>query len=66
MISGNFSFQEATDLAFTCFVLVHLPTPTASIVEERTVGPDLGEDSIRSGTISLVVGFMLVIVIYAL
>ena len=30
-------------------------------VEERTVGPDLGEDSIKSGLISLIVGFVLVI-----
>ena len=32
------------------------------IVEERTVGPDLGKDSIESGTISLIVGFILVII----
>ena len=37
-----------------------LPTPIL-IVEERTVGPDLGKDSIKSGSISLVVGFFLVI-----
>ena len=37
-----------------------LPTPLL-VVEERTVGPDLGEDSIKSGTISLIVGFILVI-----
>ena len=37
-----------------------LPTPL-EIVEERTVGPDLGQDSINSGTISLIVGFLLVI-----
>ena len=37
-----------------------LPAPL-SVVEERTVGPDLGKDSINSGIISLVVGFFLVI-----
>ena len=37
-----------------------LPAPI-NIVEERTVGPDLGEDSINSGKISLIVGFILVI-----
>ena len=37
-----------------------LPTPL-NVVEERTVGPDLGEDSIKSGIISLIVGFILVI-----
>ena len=59
IISGNFSFQEATDLA----VLLRsgaLPTPI-NIVEERTVGPDLGEDSIKSGVNSLIIGFILVI-----
>ena len=59
MISGNFSFQEATDLALLLRSGA-LPTPLL-IVEERTVGPDLGEDSIRSGIISLIVGFILVI-----
>ena len=58
-ISGNFSFQEATDLALLLRSGA-LPTPL-NIVEERTVGPDLGEDSIKSGTISLLVGFILVI-----
>ena len=59
IISGNFSFQEATDLALLLRSGA-LPTPL-SVVEERTVGPDLGEDSIRSGIRSLIVGFMLVI-----
>ena len=59
MISGNFTFQEATDLALLLRSGA-LPTPL-EVVEERTVGPDLGEDSIRSGTMSLFVGFILVI-----
>ncbi|MEC7179711.1 MAG: protein translocase subunit SecD [Pseudomonadota bacterium] len=59
MISGNFTFQEATDLALLLRSGA-LPTPL-SIVEERTVGPDLGEDSIKSGITSLIVGFVLVI-----
>ena len=59
MISGNFSFQEATDLALLLRSGA-LPTPL-EVVEERTVGPDLGEDSIKSGITSLVVGFILVI-----
>ena len=59
MISGNFSFQEATDLALLLRSGA-LPTPL-SIVEERTVGPDLGEDSIKSGITSLIIGFILVI-----
>ncbi len=59
IISGNFSFQEATDLALLLRSGA-LPTPL-TIVEERTVGPDLGEDSIKSGITSLIVGFILVI-----
>ncbi len=59
VISGNFTFQEATDLALLLRSGA-LPTPL-NVVEERTVGPDLGEDSIKSGIISLVVGFSLVI-----
>ena len=59
MISGNFSFQEATDLALLLRSGA-LPTPLL-VVEERTVGPDLGADSIKSGIISLLIGFILVI-----
>ncbi len=58
-ISGNFSFQEVTDLSLLLRSGA-LPTPI-NIVEERTVGPDLGKDSILSGSISLMVGFILVI-----
>ncbi len=60
MISGNFTFQEATDLALLLRSGA-LPTPL-DVVEERTVGPDLGEDSIKSGVTSLAVGFLLVII----
>ena len=59
MISGNFTFQEATDLALLLRSGA-LPTPLI-VVEERSVGPDLGEDSIKSGITSLIVGFILVI-----
>ena len=58
-ISGNFTFQEVTDLSLLLRSGA-LPTPL-NVVEERTVGPDLGLDSIKSGTISLIVGFVLVI-----
>ncbi len=60
MISGNFSFQEATDLALLLRSGA-LPTPL-NVVEERTVGPDLGEDSIKAGVKSLIIGFILVII----
>ena len=58
-ISGNFTFQSATDLALLLRSGA-LPAPL-NIIEERTVGPDLGEDSIKAGSISLVIGFLLVI-----
>ncbi len=58
-ISGNFTFQTATDLALLLRSGA-LPAPL-TVVEERTVGPDLGQDSIEAGVISLIVGFILVI-----
>jgi preprotein translocase subunit SecD/SecD/SecF fusion protein len=58
-ISGNFTFQSATDFALLLRSGA-LPAPL-NIIEERTVGPDLGEDSIKAGAISLVIGFLLVI-----
>ena len=57
-ISGNFTFQSATDLALLLRSGA-LPAPL-EIIEERTVGPDLGEDSIKAGAISLLIGFLLV------
>ena len=58
-ISGNFTFQSATDLALLLRSGA-LPAPL-SIIEERTVGPDLGQDSIDSGILSLIIGFVLVV-----
>ena len=58
-ISGNFTFQTATDLALLLRSGA-LPAPL-NIIEERTVGPDLGEDSIKAGAFSLMIGFLLVI-----
>ncbi|MBV8096888.1 MAG: protein translocase subunit SecD [Acetobacteraceae bacterium] len=58
-ISGNFTAASANDLA----VLLRagaLPAPL-TVVEERSVGPELGADSIRAGAISLAIGFLLVI-----
>jgi protein-export membrane protein SecD len=58
-ISGNFTADSANQLA----VLLRagaLPAPL-SVVEERTVGPELGADSIRAGAYSLVAGFLLVV-----
>ena len=58
-ISGGFTFQTATDLALLLRSGA-LPAPM-NIIEERTVGPDLGEDSIKAGLIALLIGFFLVI-----
>ena len=58
-ITGNFTFQTATDLALLLRSGA-LPAPL-NIIEERTVGPDLGEDSIKAGAFSLMIGFLLVI-----
>ena len=59
-ISGGFTFQTATDLALLLRSGA-LPAPL-NIIEERTVGPDLGQDSINAGMIALATGFLLVIV----
>jgi protein-export membrane protein SecD len=59
-ISGGFTFQSATDLALLLRSGA-LPAPL-NIIEERTVGPDLGQDSIDAGIIALAIGFLLVII----
>ena len=59
-ISGGFTFQTATDLALLLRSGA-LPAPL-DIIEERTVGPDLGQDSIDAGIIALTIGFLLVII----
>jgi len=59
-ISGGFTFQSATDLALLLRSGA-LPAPL-NIIEERTVGPDLGQDSINAGIIALIIGFVLVII----
>ena len=58
-ISGRFTVEEAQDLAN---VLRNgaLPAPL-QLQEERTVGPSLGRDSIRQGSVSFAVGGALVV-----
>ncbi|HUZ62838.1 MAG TPA: protein translocase subunit SecD [Acetobacteraceae bacterium] len=58
-ISGDFTAAQATDLALLLRAGA-LPAPL-KVIEERSVGPELGADSIRAGAISLAVGFVLVI-----
>ena len=52
-ISGNFTFQSATDLALLLRSGA-LPAPL-NIIEERTVGPGLGQDSIDAGVFALII-----------
>ena len=58
-ITGSFSVQEANDLAILLRAGA-LPAPM-NILEERTVGPGLGADSVAAGRIALIVGFAAVI-----
>jgi len=58
-ISGDFTMEEARDLAVVLRSGA-LPAPV-KILEERTVGPSLGRDSITQGLTSMVVGFVLVV-----
>jgi len=58
-ISGNFSDEEAKDLA-NILKAGSLPAPM-KIVEDAVVGPTLGAESIQNGLISIVVGFLIII-----
>src|SRR5579862_697647 len=60
VISGSFTVQTANDLALLLRAGA-LPAPL-TVLEERTVGPDLGADSIHAGALASVVGVALVIV----
>lgn len=59
-ISGNFTVQQANDLSILLRAGA-LPAPL-TIIEERTVGPGLGQDSIEKGELAAYVGSILVIV----
>ncbi|MCP3383398.1 MULTISPECIES: protein translocase subunit SecD [unclassified Bradyrhizobium] len=59
-ISGNFTVQSANDLAILMRAGA-LPAPL-TVVEERTVGPGLGQDSIEKGELAAYVGSIMVIV----
>ena len=58
IITGNFTIEESTNLAL---LLRAGALPAAmSFLEERTVGPELGQDSIDAGKVAAVVGMILV------
>lgn len=60
MIEGRFSDQEAKDLAIVLRA-GSLPAPI-DILEERTVGPSLGKDSIEKGVQAALIGGLLVVI----
>lgn len=64
IISGSFTSQEAQDLALLLRAGA-LPAPL-TYLEERTVGPGLGSDSIRAGSIASGLGLVLVIIFMVL
>jgi preprotein translocase subunit SecD len=67
-ITGGFTSEEATDLAIVLRAGA-LPAPV-KVLEERTVGPSLGADSIRQGVIAILVStalvFLFMVVYYRL
>ena len=64
IITGNFDIEESTQLA----VQLRAGSLPAELVflQERTIGPELGQDSIEAGTIACIVAFALVLVFMAL
>ena len=59
-ITGNFSLEEAKDLA-NVLKSGKLPAP-ARIVQEAVVGPSLGQESIQKGLISFILAFVIVLI----
>lgn len=60
VISGRFTYEEASDLAITLRAGA-LPAPIV-IEEDRSVGPSLGKDSVREGIRATGIGFVAVVV----
>lgn len=60
-ISGNFTVEEATDLA-NILKSGKLPAP-ARIVQEQVVGPTLGAESIEAGFTSIILSFLAIFVL---
>jgi preprotein translocase subunit SecD len=61
VISGSFTVQQVQDLSLLLRAGA-LPAPL-QVLEERTVGPDLGADSIKAGAIASLLGLVLVVVL---
>jgi protein-export membrane protein SecD len=60
IIEGNFTMETARDLAIILRAGA-LPAPVA-IIENRTIGPTLGRDSIKAGISAMIFGFMVILV----
>lgn len=58
-ITGEFTMQETQDLVIVLRA-GNLPAPV-NIIEERTVGPTLGSDSIRAGILAAIIGMCIVV-----
>ncbi|MHA7849609.1 protein translocase subunit SecD [Roseovarius sp.] len=60
IITGNFTVEESTSLA----VLLRAGALPAGLefLEERTIGPELGADSIEAGQVACIVAFVMVLV----
>ena len=63
-ITGNFTLTEANDLAVVLRA-GSLPAPV-TVLEERTVGPSLGEESINAGVSAALAGFAVVVIFMAI
>jgi SecD/SecF fusion protein len=61
VISGSFTIQEAQDLA-NILKTGKLPAP-AKIVQEQTVGPTLGAEAIKGGTMSFLISFIVIFIL---
>lgn len=61
VIRGDFSVEEAKDLAIVLRAGA-LPAPV-KVIENRTVGPSLGKDSIEQGLRAIAIGFVAVVLL---
>ncbi|MFS4580110.1 protein translocase subunit SecD [Phaeobacter sp. C3_T13_0] len=64
IITGNFDIEESTNMA----ILLRAGALPAGLefLEERTIGPELGQDSIDAGKVATIVAFVAVLVFMAL
>src|SRR6185312_39368 len=60
-ISGNFTVQEAQDLA-SILKIGKIDAP-AKIVQEQIVGPTLGQDAVRGGALAFIISFVVIFIL---